>query len=89
MSCISEIFPQKYFLFLSKYFFQKQARNKKYFCGKTCLSDLSLKNTFCVSVGKPLWKPHDMSINGFFQKKQPVIVRLRFTFFSKGIDINQ
>ena len=50
----------------------------------TCFSDLSLRNTFCVSVEKTLWKPHDMSMNGFFQGKQhlapAVSIKSRYTF---------
>ena len=35
--------------------------------------ELSLRNTFCVSMGKTLGKPHHMSINGFFQGKQHLV----------------
>jgi len=34
-----------------------------------CFSDFSFRNTFCVSMGKTLWKSQNMSLNGFFQGK--------------------
>ena len=34
-----------------------------------CFSDFSFRNTFCVSVGKTLWKSQNVSLNGFFQGK--------------------
>ena len=34
-----------------------------------CFSDFSFRNTFCVSVGKTLWKSQNMSLNGFFHGK--------------------
>ena len=34
-----------------------------------CFSDFSFRNTFCVSVGKILWKSQNVSLNGFFQGK--------------------
>ena len=34
-----------------------------------CFSDFSFRNTFCVSVGKTLWKSQNMSRNGFFWAK--------------------
>ena len=34
-----------------------------------CFSDFSFRNTFCVSMGKPLWKSQNVSLNGFFQGK--------------------
>ena len=34
-----------------------------------CFSDFSFRNTFCVSVGKTLWKSQNMSLNGFFRGK--------------------
>ena len=34
-----------------------------------CFSDFSFRNTFCVSVGKTLWKSQNVSLNGFFWGK--------------------
>ena len=34
-----------------------------------CFSDFSFRNTFCVSVGKTLWKSQNVSLNGFFRGK--------------------
>jgi len=34
-----------------------------------CFSDFSFRNTFCVSMGKTLWKSQNMSLNGFFRGK--------------------
>jgi len=34
-----------------------------------CFLDFSFRNTFCVSMGKTLWKSQNMSLNGFFQGK--------------------
>jgi len=34
-----------------------------------CFSDFSFRNTFCVSMGKTLWKSQNVSLNGFFQGK--------------------
>jgi len=34
-----------------------------------CFSNFSFRNTFCVSVGKTLWKSQNVSLNGFFQGK--------------------
>jgi len=34
-----------------------------------CFSDFSFRNTFCVSVGKTLWKSQNVSRNGFFWGK--------------------
>jgi len=34
-----------------------------------CFLDFSFRNTFCVSVGKTLWKSQNMSLNGFFRGK--------------------
>jgi len=34
-----------------------------------CFSNFSFRNTFCVSMGKTLWKSQNVSLNGFFQGK--------------------
>jgi len=34
-----------------------------------CFSDFSFRNTFCVSMGKTLWKSQNVSLNGFFRGK--------------------
>ena len=34
-----------------------------------CFSDFSFRNTFCVSMGKTLWKSQNVSLNGFFWGK--------------------
>jgi len=34
-----------------------------------CFLDFSFRNTFCVSMGKTLWKSQNVSLNGFFWGK--------------------
>ena len=34
-----------------------------------CFSNFSFRNTFCVSMGKILWKSQNVSLIGFFQGK--------------------
>jgi len=38
-----------------------------------CFSNFSFRNTFCVSVGKTLWKSQNMSLNGFFWRKHHLV----------------
>jgi len=38
-----------------------------------CFLDFSFRNTFCVSVGKTLWKSQNVSLNGVFQGKHHLV----------------
>ena len=52
-----------------------------------CFSDFSFRNTFCVSMGKTLWKSQNMSLNGFFWGKHhlaPAVLMGCLKFQSSG-----
>ena len=51
-----------------------------------CFFDFSFRNTFCVSVGKTLWKSQNMSLNGFFQGKHHPAPAVGFTMITCNLN---
>jgi len=50
-----------------------------------CFSDFSFRNTFCVSVGKTLWKSQNVSLNGFSRGNTTRRQQCRHSWLTWGI----
>jgi len=48
-----------------------------------CFSYFSFRNTFCVSMGKTLWKSQNVSLNGFLQGKHHLVPAVLWTHAAK------